>query len=351
MTRDNARGVPSGWLLLLAAAAVLGLGWWWLTASTREGLVIYCAHDLMFAEEVLRDFERQTGIPVVIVGDTEATKSLGLVQRLIREKQDPVCDVFWNNQLLGTVELARQGVLETYRGAHWSDFPDRYKDDEGLWIGFGGRLRVWIINDESAPPTSLAIDRFDPLTEPVSLESLAVAMPMFGTTLSHYAVLWDQLGAEGFQQWHRRLLEGGARVVAGNATVKDLVAEGVCAIGTTDTDDYFQAVDAGRPVSMRPIRVPSGGTICIPNTVGIIKGTSKRSQAEQLVDYLTSPQSELAMARSKSRQIPLGSKASRDAIPEDVQPLLEWAGESVDLKPLAEARSACLAWLTTEFAP
>jgi iron(III) transport system substrate-binding protein len=346
MTADSSRRFPAT-LLLLCAAVLLALGWWRLSASRADALVVYCAHDLMFAEEVLRDFERDTGIPVVIVGDTEATKSLGLVQRLIREKEHPVCDVFWNNQLLGTVELARQGVLEPYRGAHWESIPGRYKDDAGLWTGFGGRMRVWIINTESPPVMSLD------LANPVQLDGLAIATPMFGTTLSHYAVLWDQMGAESLQQWHRRLIDSGARFVAGNATVKDLVAGGVCAMGMTDTDDYFQAVDAGQPVTvtMLPIRAPSGETICIPNTVAIIKGTQKRAEAEQLVNYLTSAESELRMARSKSRQIPLGANVSRTEIPEDVQPLMDWAAESVDLKPLADARSACLDWLTREFAP
>jgi iron(III) transport system substrate-binding protein len=347
MTAENSRRFP-GVLLLVGTIVLLGIGWWWLSASRADALVVYCAHDLMFAEEVLHDFERDTGIRVIIVGDTEATKSLGLVQRLIREKEQPICDVFWNNQMLGTVELARQGVLEPYRGAHWESIAGRYKDDEGLWTGFGGRMRVWIINTEAPPVMSLALDN---LADPVQFKGLAIAMPMFGTTLSHYAVLWEQMGAESLQQWHRRLVDGGARFVAGNATVKDLVAGGVCAIGMTDTDDYFLAVDADQPVTMQPIRVPTGETICIPNTVAIITGTRKRSEAEQLVDYLTSPESELRMARSKSRQIPLGTKVSGEEIPADVQPLMEWATESVDLKPLADARSACLAWLSAEFAP
>ena len=40
-------------------------------------LVVYCAHDREFAEVVLQEFERQTGIPVSVRYDTEATKSLG----------------------------------------------------------------------------------------------------------------------------------------------------------------------------------------------------------------------------------------------------------------------------------
>ncbi|MCA9075647.1 MAG: extracellular solute-binding protein [Planctomycetaceae bacterium] len=330
----------------LAVFAVIAMGWYQVSTSARNALVVYCAHDLLYAEEVLRDFERETGIPVVIVPDTEATKSLGLVQRLIREKDHPACDVFWNNQLLGTVELAEQGVLEPYQGAGWKRMSQAFRDPNGLWTGFGGRLRVWIVNTDAMPATVQAID--ERLTGDVSL--MAIAEPMFGTTLSHFAVLWDEMGSLEMQAWYRDLRERGARVVPGNATVKDLVAAGVCDFGMTDTDDYFLAKADGAPVAMVPLRAPSGETICIPNSVAIIKGTQKRSHAERLLDYLLSEQSELRLAASKASQIPLGP-VNESQIPADVRPLTKWARESVSLTDLATARRECLAWLTEEHAP
>ena len=45
--------------------------------------------------------------------DSEATKSLGLVNQLKNEKNAPHCDVFWNNELLGTMDLAHDGGART----------------------------------------------------------------------------------------------------------------------------------------------------------------------------------------------------------------------------------------------
>lgn len=330
----------------LAVISAIALGWYQVAKSTRDALVVYCAHDLLYAEEVLRDFERETGIPVVIVPDTEATKSLGLVQRLIREKDQPACDVFWNNQLLGTVELAEQGVLEPYQGPGWKRLPPAFRDPTGLWTGFGGRLRVWIVNTDAMHATPDAIDQR--LT--TDLSQMAIAEPMFGTTLSHFSVLWNEMGPEEVKTWYRDIRDRGVQLVPGNATVKDLVSAGVCDFGMTDTDDYFVAKDDGAQVAMLPLRTPSGETICIPNTVAIINGTQKRSQAERLVDYLLSAESELRLAASQARQIPLGP-TDDSQIPEDVRPLAEWASESVSLTTLSAARRECLAWLTEEHAP
>ncbi len=332
--------------VIVAIGLMVAAGWYQVSTATREALVVYCAHDLLYAEEVLREFEQQTGISVVIVPDTEATKSLGLVQRLIREKDHPACDVFWNNQLLGTVELAEQGVLESYEGPGWQRLPEQFREPTGLWSGFGGRLRVWIVNTEKMPATEEMIN--ERLANDVS--RMAMAKPMFGTTLSHYSVLWDQLGAQGLQEWDRDLRDRGMSVVPGNATVKDLVAAGVCDFGMTDTDDFFLAKDDSVPVEMLPLRTPSGQTICIPNSVAIIRGTQKRKQAEQLVDYLLSEAVELRLAASKARQIPL-APVDEFLLSEDVRQLKTWAAESVDLTPLASARREVLEWLSQEHAP
>ncbi len=119
-------------------------------------------------------------------------------------------------------------------------------------------------------------------------------------------------------------------------------------MGFTDTDDFFGAVDNGKPVKMLPIRIEGGATICIPNTVCIIKGTKRRSQAEKLVDFLLSVEVELALAKSPARQIPLGS-VDETQVPDDVKPLRAWAADGYDLMKAAPAQGACLDWLKSEY--
>ena len=127
----------------------------------------------------------------------------------------------------------------------------------------------------------------------------------------------------------------------GNSTVKNLVADGTCYAGWTDTDDYFLAEDAGRPVAMIPARTPSGRTICIPNTVSIIRGTARPLAAQRLVDYLLSADVELALAQSASRQVPLGA-VRESQLPEQVQRLRPWVAEGVVLPQLDAGLPALL---------
>jgi iron(III) transport system substrate-binding protein len=310
--------------------------------GSEAPLVVYCAHDSIYSEKILNQFEKATGIRVAPRFDTEATKSLGLVELLIREKDQPRCDVFWNNELLGTLDLHERDILHAYKGPGYSRIPDAYKDADGYWTGFGARLRVLIVN------TDLASDVESHVRERLrgNLSRVAIAKPLYGTTLTHYSVLWQALGRENVQAWHADSRKRGLREVNGNATVKNLVAKGVCDFGFTDTDDYFVAKDEGYPVSMLPVRLDDGHTIAIPNTVAIINGTKRLSEAKQLVDFLLSETCEIALANSRSRQVPLGdvNEESLSAEVRQLRPLIE---SGYPLTSLSPARAACLQWLKT----
>src|SRR4051812_1606299 len=140
------RGFPLRLIVLAAFVAVLFVGYYLVWKPQRESLVVYCAHDSIYADQILREFERQTGIHVAARYDTEATKSLGLVELLLREKAHPRCDVFWNNELLGMLQVADEGLLVPYRGSGYERIPAAFKDPEARWAGFAARLRVWIVN-------------------------------------------------------------------------------------------------------------------------------------------------------------------------------------------------------------
>src|SRR5580698_3713649 len=71
----------------LAAAILLCLA---LLAGCGKGgapvVVIYTSQDEVYAEPILKDFEKQTGIEAQAVYDSEAVKTVGLVNRLLTER-------------------------------------------------------------------------------------------------------------------------------------------------------------------------------------------------------------------------------------------------------------------------
>ena len=324
------------------AFAALFIAWWAFNGLGPAPLLVYCAHDSIYSEKILRDFEKRTGIAVAIRFDTEATKSLGLVELLVAEKDAPRCDVFWNNELLGTMDLAERGVLLPYRGEGFTRTPAKYRATDGTWTGFAARMRVIIFNTSkiTAPQIPALLEG--------DLHRVAIAKPLFGTTLTHYSALWQTLGPDGLKAWHRNTRARGILELNGNAGVKDAVGNGTCDLGYSDTDDYFEAKDAGKPVAAVPVRLAKNETVCIPNTVSIIRGTRREPDARKLIEFLLSEETEIALARSKSRQIPL-RPVPADQLPAEVRELTAWAKDGIDLTQLGPARAACLAWLKSEY--
>jgi iron(III) transport system substrate-binding protein len=309
-------------------------------------LTVYCAHDSSYSEPILKQFEQETGIKLNIRFDTEATKSLGLTESLIREKDNPRCDVFWNNEILGTLDLQSKGILEPYKGSGYERIPAAFKDPDGQWTGFAARLRVWIINTNLISPTPQAIDV---IMEKDNLDRVTIAKPLYGTTRTHYTVLWQTMGENELKDWHDDVKARGLIFAQSNGQTKNLVAQANCTLGWTDTDDYFEAKDEGRSVEMLPYRLDkTDQTICIPNTVMMVKGCPQPELAKKLIDYLLSEKIEIQLSKSSARQIPLGP-VDESQLSDEVKQLKVWANDGYPLMELQPARQATLDWLKSEY--
>src|SRR5262245_51734977 len=102
----------------------------------RGRVVLYCAQDQEFAEKSLAEFKQRTGVQVDPKFDTEKDKSVSLFTELLKEKDRPRCDVFWNNEPLNTIRLQRLGLLAPFESPSASPFPAQWKAADKTWIGF-----------------------------------------------------------------------------------------------------------------------------------------------------------------------------------------------------------------------
>src|SRR5262249_51960623 len=109
--RPSPRDFAMSQLRLVIVAASLALT---SCQGSQPRVVLYCAQDREFAEDVLSEFTRQTGTAVTPKFDTEADKSVSLYFEITDEKDRPRCDVFWNNEILSTIRLQKQGLLAPY---------------------------------------------------------------------------------------------------------------------------------------------------------------------------------------------------------------------------------------------
>lgn len=268
--------------------------------AVPQRVVLYCAQDREYAEGLLADFTRQTGIMVDLRGDTEANKSVGLVTALLREKEQPRADVLWNNEPLGTLRLASAGVLAEYTSPAAAAFP-AWTRQPG-WQAFAARARVIIVNrrvpQEQRPKTVAE------LAQPRWRGKAAMAKPLFGTTATHFVCLYADLGPERARELFARLAEH-VTVLPGNRDVAEAVAAGRFDIGLTDTDDAVVLIRHGQPVDILYPDQDGQGTLFLPNTLALIRGGPNPAGGKALIDFLLRPETERLLAEGPSAQLPL----------------------------------------------
>jgi iron(III) transport system substrate-binding protein len=303
-------------------------------------VVVYVAVDRGQAEPILQDYQRQTGVEVRAVYDAEAAKTTGLVSRLVAEAGRPRCDVFWNNELVQTLHLARRGVLDEFRPRAAHDIPKAFQDPHGRWTGIATRARVIVYNTRHVAAAEAPQSLWD-LTLPKWKGRFAVANPQFGTTRTHIAALFAVLGPEKTQELLRGLLANDVRIVDGNAMVKNLVARADPAaspvyVGLTDTDDVLAGQAEGEPVAMIYPDQETIGTLVIPTTVCLVRGAPHRAAAEQLIEHLVGPQASGQLAaegsgyrdvRRTEDQTVKAFSIESDALLEQLEPSSRWTQE------------------------
>lgn len=272
----------------------------------RSSVAIYTAHDQIFSEQILKQFEQETGIEVKAVYDTEATKTVGLVNRIMAEKDHPRCDVFWNNEVVRTVMLKRRGLLQMYRSSSAQDIPDGMKDPEAFWTGFAARARILIYNKNLLKAADLPASILE-LTAVKWRGKVALAYPLFGTTATHSAALFSRLGSARAEAYYQALKQNNIVLLEGNAASKDMVVRGEVTLGFTDTDDASLAMQKGEPVGIIfPDQGPDQmGALVIPNTVALINNCPHPEAGKKLIDFLLRRETEQALAASGSAQMPV----------------------------------------------
>src|SRR5688572_2566492 len=163
------------------ALALLGVGGCRSPESTQNAartVTVYVSTDRVFSEPVLREYERRTGVTVNAVYDTEETKSTGLANRLIAEKDRPRADVFWSNEPVRTLVLKSRGVLSPYRSPAAAGIPSELIDPEGYWTGFSARMRVLAYNTKLVAASEAPTSVFD-LADSRWKGQVAIADPRF----------------------------------------------------------------------------------------------------------------------------------------------------------------------------
>lgn len=241
----------------------------------RSRVVVYCAQDQVHAEPLFERFRKKSGITVNAIYDSEAVKTVGLANRLLAEKARPRCDLWWANEPLRTRQLVEKGALAS----------------QGRVESFGLRRRVLVVREDATRyPRSI-----QDLTNSEWKGRISLALPLFGTTATHFLALRQSLGEAAWKDWCRALAENRPFLEDGNSQVVQRVFRGEAVVGLTDSDDFRVAARNRQPLRVIP-RDP--WTLDLPNTLALVKPAVVSGAAEQLMAFLVSHEARTLLVES-----------------------------------------------------
>ena len=266
---------PLRWVLL--ACALVGCG-----SQPSNTVTVYVSEDRVFSEPILKDFEKETGIRVQAVFDTEEAKSTGVMNRLLAEKANPQADVYWANEPVRADVLRQQSISIPFQPVNAQDIGAEFKDPQGYWTGFSARARLFVVNQRAKyKPTSILS-----YAEPKAQGRGVIANPLFGTTTAQMAALFTLWGDDKGKQFLTAIKANRIKLATGNGESADLVASGEFDFALVDSDDAVDRIRHAKPIE---IAYPDQGEnepglLLIPNAVALIRGgphSNHRKQGHQ----------------------------------------------------------------------
>jgi len=273
------------------------------SGNTAASVVLYTSVDEPYARPLVEQFERETGIHVTLVTDSEASKSVGLSEKIRAEKDHPLADVWWDNECFLAVNLANEGILAPYDSPSAADIPSQYKDAGHRWAGSVLRVRM-LVSAPSVPPSRpgwIKPTRLRDLLRPDLKGQIVLARPTAGTTGGQMAALYVLWGKDRAEQFFRALHDNGVRLVGGNSVVADMVGGSQELAGVCDNDDAADAAANGSKLDATLPDQGAGedGTLAMPCAVGLVAGAPNPDAGKRLIDFLLSRQADQQLIAAK----------------------------------------------------
>ncbi len=250
-------------------------------------LIVYSGRKEALIKPVIEQFEKQTGIKVVL----RTGGASELANAIMEEKNNPKGDVFIANDG-GTLEkLKMEQVLLPYKPADFEKVPADFKSPDGSWIGLSVRARVIMYNtnllsEKDVPKSVLE------LTDKKWQGQVAIASSANESLIGHVTVLRKTIGDAATEKFLKGLMDNKVQVLKGHTEVRKAVGAGEFKLGLINHYYYHLQKKEGSPVAA--IYPDQGqdqmGTATNIAGAAIIKGAKNIDNAKKFMDFLLKPE-------------------------------------------------------------
>lgn len=252
-------------------------------------------------------------------------------------------DVRWDDEPYGAIAAAARGELMPAPESG-SDVPPLWRDPAGSWVAVGGRAEVLLVavdelGDHGAPV------RFTALTEPWLKGKVALAAPVGGMALAHFAALYQAWTAERMEAWLKQLKANEPQLYGSDAEVREAVVSGRAIVGIVSSDEAAKAAASAAHVLMVYPNQRSIGTFVWPTALSVPKNAKNLEAAQKLAERLADRSTEQLLAARVPGYLPLRADIP---VPPGVRSASNLVVVSVDpariVSEIALRKAALAAW-------
>lgn len=282
-----------------------------------EELTVYSGRSEELVGPLLERFNAETGVDVAVrYGDTAELALL-----LAEEGEDTPADVFYSQSPGATGYLAEADLLAALEPDALSRVVDYFNSPNNLWVSVTGRQRVLVYNSELVEEADLPASVLD-VNDPEYAGRVAVA-PENGSFQDFVTALRQAQGDDGARAWLTGLADAGAPTYANNNAIVEAVSRGEVEMGLVNHYYNYRFLEENPESPTRNHVFPDGdtGSIIIDSTVSVTAGAADNADADALVAFLLSDESQRYFA-DETKEYPLAEGVG----PSDDIPPLELEG-------------------------
>jgi iron(III) transport system substrate-binding protein len=291
-------------------------------------LVVYSGRNEELVGDLLERFEQESGVPVSVrYGNTAQ-----LAAQLLEEGGRTAADVFFSQDAGALGALAKADRLAELPQPTLDQVDNGFRSDDGRWVGTSGRARVLVYDPDQVSEDQLP-QTVEELTGPAWKGKVGIAPSnaSFETFVTAMRVI-D--GEDAARTWLEGMVANDVQTFDNNVQILNAAEDGKVAVGLINHYYWYEQV-AEEGLAAVPARLKFfdngdvGGLVNVAG-VGILTGSDRPAEAQQLVDFLLSEEGQRYFA-DETKEYPL--IAGVPTAP-DLPPLASLVRPDVDLSDL-----------------
>jgi len=312
-------------VLVVAVIAVAALA----SSGSSDEVVVYNGRSQYGDEKVFRDFERETGVGLVLRGGTAPE----LFERLRSEGADTPADLLVTTDLANLWRAKEAGLLQPATSATLErQIPEDRRDPDEQWWGLSARIRTPMRSTERVDAD--AITSYEDLGDKRFRGRLCLRTSNNEYNQSLVADMLAKRGTERTERLLRSWMANDPQILGSDVDVLEAIASGRCDVGLTN--HYYLARiladDPDFPVAPAWPDQDGAGAHTNFSGAGVVRGSDQADDAVRLLEHLTSP--------AGQREVVANGELAADGKTPPPQHIAEWADVKQD--PIDVARAGAL---------